>query len=549
MTTEVTRDIAVSATGLLRDFSEFGVLTWADVHPAQHLAFLYGEGDDRVKLALALTVRALRAGSLCVDLAAVVTDGFADETGAVDVPEGVWPPLDEWLDAVRQSPCVTDGDGPTEQPRPFRLVGGLLYLERYYDDQETVRDLLLDRLDQVSIIAGGPGTGKTYRIGLLVAEALSADPRPLIALAAPTGKAAARMTSSLQESAALSAPELSGHAAGLAASTIHRLLGPLPGSRGRFRHNAGNPLPHDLVIIDEMSMVSMTLMARLMEALKPSARLVLVGDPDQLASVEAGSVLADLTTGAKSAALVTRLTEQHRFSGHLSELAEAIRSGDADAALDLLTSSATVRLLAPDDALADLREDTVSQGAAMFDAARAGDADAAVAALHRHRLLAGHRHGEFGVSHWTRTVQGWLTDDVPGFSMDAEFYLGRPVMITTNLADLGLFNGDTGVIVAGPEGAPRAVFETGPGKAYSPYVLSDLQSVHAMTVHKSQGSQFATVSLILPPLDSPLLTRELLYTAVTRAEHDVLVVGTPDAVRSAVERPARRTSGLADRLA
>lgn len=558
--TESVHDVAVSADGLLRAFSEYGVLTWGDVHPAQHVSFLYGETDDRVRLALALTMRALRAGSLCVDLAEVATEGVADADGVSEVPPEAWPEASGWLDAVGASPCVAVGaDAPA---RPFRLVNGLLYAERYHADQDSVRRHLVDRLDRIDIVAGGPGTGKTYRIGRLVADrfaqAASGGRLPLIALAAPTGKAAARVTESLRGHPDIAAI-LSGETPGvsdaaraavgrLAASTIHRLLGHVPGRRTRFRHHAHHPLPHDLVIVDEMSMVSMSLMARLVEALKPTARLVLVGDPDQLSSVDAGSVLADLTRGARTASRVQLLTTQHRYSGDLSALAAAIREGRADDAVALLESSADVRLLGEEEALPLLRERCVRQGAALLGAASAGDAPAALAALGTHRLLAGHRHGDYGVTHWTSVVQGWLLDDVPGFALDSEFYLGRPVMVTANLPDLGLFNGDTGVIVAGPDGVRVAAFDAVGHPTLSPYVLTELASVHAMTVHKSQGSQFDTVSLVLPPADSPLLTRELLYTAVTRAKREVLVVGTPEAVRRAVEHEARRTSGLAAAL-
>lgn len=574
-------DPAVAASGLLRDFSDYGVLTWADVHPALHLCFLYGERDERVQLAAALTVRALRAGSLCVDLAAAPADaagwqrdeaaGGEGEGAAEGVPASAWPEAEDWLAAVTASPAVTVGDGPGA--RPLRLADGLLYLERSFADQELVRRSLLERLAlpdaaagvpapapsadaraagqdaalaaalrrRVTVIAGGPGTGKTRVIARIV-EALAAAPRPaLVALAAPTGKAAARMGESLRGSGM-------GRAAP-AASTLHRLLGWRPGSRTRFRHDATNPLPHDVVIVDEVSMVSVTLMARLLAALKPEAQLVLVGDPDQLASVEAGAVLADLTAAAALRPAVVRLEHNFRFAGAIQALADAIRAGDADAALEVLASGGeAVRLVPPERADADLRARAVAAGSRVFAAAAAGDAEAALAALDAHRLLCAHRRGPHGVQHWSRAVAGWLAEQVPGYAADTEFYVGRPLLMTANAADLGLFNGDTGVVLAGPRG-PEAVFAGGGGpRRLSPYLLDGLQSVHAMTVHKSQGSQFRHVSVVLPPVGSPLLTRELLYTAVTRASAGVLLVGDAAAVRAAVGRPAARTSGLRQRL-
>lgn len=575
-------DIAVSATGLLRTFSEYGVLGWADVHPAQHLCHLYGEGGERVALAIGLTVRALREGSLCVDLAEIQRAAAeweradsASATGAAEepapsVPADAWPEASGWLAAVEASPAVSVGaDAPPT--RPVRLVDGLLYLERHFADQETVRAGVVERLqaspaplgvvpttasaderaaDQdaavasalgsgLTVIAGGPGTGKTHVIARIV-RAFTAGATPaLVALAAPTGKAAARMTDSLRKEGVAAA-----------ASTVHRMLGPLPGTRTRFRHHAMNPLPHDVVIIDELSMVSMTLMARLFSALKPTARLILVGDPDQLTPVEAGAVLADLTGAGALEPAVVRLRHNFRFAGAIQELATAIRAGDADAALAVLArGGGAVRLVEPENARAALRSCCVAAGTRVHAAARARDDRAALTALEAHRLLCAHRSGPFGVSEWSATVRGWLAEEIPGYGAEGEFHVGRPLLMTSNAVELGLFNGDTGVVLAGHGDAAEAVFDTGAGpRRLSPYLLDGLQTLHAMTIHKSQGSQFEQVSVVLPPVGSPLLTRELLYTAVTRASDEVLLVGSADAVRAAVDRPAARKSGLRDRL-
>ncbi len=566
MSTARVVDAAVGARGLLHDFEVAGVVTWADVHPALHLSYLYGEADQRVQLALALTVRALRAGSMCVDLATVAADGFDDTDVAVDSSSLAWPEPAAWLDAVAASPCARAGEGDADDPRPLRLVDGLLYLERYWTDQETVRRRLLDllalpareapelaegavRLDPdqvravrlalaapVSVLAGGPGTGKTTIMRQVLEGARAVDPDVLVAFAAPTGKAAARMAASL------GAPEAS-------ASTIHRLLGWRPGSRTRFAHDAHAPLPHDLVVVDEVSMVSMTLMARLLAALRPDARLVLVGDPDQLASVEAGAVLADIVAAPAFADAVATLRTNHRSVGAVAELADAIRCGDADRALDVLSSGdPTARLVPAGPGERELTARAVAAGVRVHEASAAGDEAEALAALDAHRLLCAHRAGPFGVAHWSATVRGWLAAAIPGGYDDTEYPVGRGLMMTRNAADLNLYNGDTGVVIAG-HGGTTAVFGTGAGpRRFSPWVLDGLVSIDAMTIHKSQGSQFADVSVVLPPQDSPLLTRELLYTAVTRAEASVLLVGEEDAVRAAIARRARRTSGLAARL-
>lgn len=556
-------DPAVSAIGLLADFNRAGALTWADVHPAQQLGHLFGEQDPRVLLALALTIRALRSGSICLELDRLRDIELDEES--VEVPADWWPEQGGWLEALHSSPAVTVGDAD-QGARPLRLVGGALYLERHFADQESVRRSLLDRLatapasaaregqdaavelalsSPVTVVAGGPGTGKTYTIRRIIARLRTDQPDALIALAAPTGKAAARMTESLGDGS-------------LVALTLHSLLGWRAGSRNRFAHDAARPLPHDVVIIDEMSMVSMVLMSRLLAALKPSARLVLVGDPDQLTSVDAGSVLADITRAPASEGVVVRLTQNHRFAGDIQTLATAIRDGDADAALAVLTRSATpdaedamaggVRLASVADGSAALRARVVGAGSRVFEAAQVRDAAAALAALESHRLLCGHRRGPFGVAHWTRQVQAWLADGVPGYAFDGEYPSGRPVMVTANRPEFGLYNGDTGVVLTSG-GRPQAWFSSG-GKlrAYSPFLLDGLVSVHAMTVHKAQGSQFRHVSVVLPPAGSPLLTRELLYTAVSRAQDSVLLVGDEAAVRTAITNPARRMSGLSKRL-
>ena len=382
--------VAVSATGLLADFNRAGALTWADVHPAQQLGHLFGEKDQRVQLALALTVRALRSGSICVELDRIRELDLGEDE--VAIPDDWWPDQPGWEAALQASPAVTAGDGPAGE-RPLRLVDGALYLERHFADQESVRRALLARLGSaphtgepegqdaavdlaltspVTVIAGGPGVGKTYTIRRIIDRLRAEHPDALVALAAPTGKAAARMTESLGDGS-------------LTALTLHALLGKRPGSMTRFRHHADNPLPHDVVVVDEMSMVSMVMMSRLLEALKPSARLVMVGDPDQLSSVDAGSVLADITRAPAAAGIVARLVRNYRFTGAIADLATAIRTGDADAALAVLTGpDPSVRLAGVAEGATSLRERVVASGGRVFEAAAAGRPDGALAALDAH---------------------------------------------------------------------------------------------------------------------------------------------------------------------
>lgn len=548
-------DVTVSARGVLADFSRAGALTWADVHPAQQLGHLFGERDERVLLALALTVRALRAGSICLPWQHVRELEAGEAT--LEIPDAWWPEASGWLEALRASPLVGVGeDAPGD--RPLRLVDDALYLERHYADQESVRRSLLARLalapasgtpqgqdaaielaltSPVTVIAGGPGTGKTWTIRRIIERLRAEQPDALVALAAPTGKAAARMTESLGDGS-------------LTALTLHSLLGWRAGSRNRFHHDATRPLPHDVVVVDEMSMVSMVMMSRLLDALKPDARIVLVGDPDQLTSVDAGSVLADITRAPASAGVVARLTRNFRFAGAIQQVATAVRDGEADAALAALAGpDAGVRLLSPEQAAPHLRARVVASGERVFDAAESGEIAAALAALEEHRLLCAHRSGPHGVSQWTRQVQAWLREAMPTYGAEGEFHTGRPVMVTANRPEFGLHNGDTGVVRV-VDGRAEAWFATGATlRSFSPFLLDGLVSVHAMTIHKAQGSQFDQVSVVLPPAGSPLLTRELLYTAISRAKQSVLLVGDEAAVREAIARPARRMSGLAHRLA
>ncbi|WP_250007917.1 exodeoxyribonuclease V subunit alpha [Actinoplanes sp. M2I2] len=576
--------LALRATGLLATFNDAGVLALADVHVARRVALLGGEPDETVQLAVALTVRAVRLGSVCVELASVRSTTTTDEE--VDVGALPWPEPPAWQAACERSPVVAASG---ESGRPLRLVRGLLYLDRYWRQEDSIRRHLQDRaaappppvdverlradleglpgkqrlaaavsaLRWVSVLAGGPGTGKTTTIARLLAVLYAqASTPPRIALAAPTGKAAARLEEAVREVAR----ELPGNPLpDLRASTLHRLLGRRAGSRTRFRHHSAHRLPYDVVVVDETSMVSLTLMARLIEAVRPDARLILVGDPDQLASVEAGAVLSDIVAadGLPEAALshslnslgesctvvngVVTLDRVWRFGGAIAQLATAVRAGDDDAVVALLRSGSNELefVESAPQSCAGLRSEVMAALETVADAASRGDAPAALEGLGRHRLLCAHRHGPYGVTRWTAEVESWLPTDSP---------VGRPVLITANDYDTGLYNGDTGVVIQTPDG-PRAAFARGGDTMLiPPSRLSEAQTLYAMTVHRSQGSQFDRVSLILPPAGSPLLTRELFYTAVTRAQSGLRILGSEEAVRAAVTRPITRASGLRDSL-
>ena len=612
--------VALGAGGLLRTFNEADVLSAADVHVGLRLGRLCGEVSEPALLAAAFAARAPRLAHVCTDLATVRERVAVDTDLPVDVAALPWPDVDEWLATLTPSPLVADHG-------PLRLVGTRLYLDRYWREERQVaadlrergameapdvdRDLLATGLDhlftgeapdyqrlaaatavlrRLAVVAGGPGTGKTTAVARVLAllhdQAMGAGRRPpLVALAAPTGKAAARLEEAVHEEARrLAIPEEARvWLLGLSAVTLHRLLGWQPGNRARFRHDRRNRLPHAVVVVDETSMVPLTLMARLLEAVRPTARLVLVGDPDQLASVEAGAVLGDIVgpatkdlllsdparralatvtghpvdateppAGAAVADGIVVLRHVHRYGGAIARLAEAVQRGDADAAVAVMAGGHDDVEWLPIDvatagrgALHPVRDAVVEAGTRVSEAAVAGRGREALAALGGFRLLCGHRRGPYGVSTWTIQVERWL-----GLAGTAGWYAGRPLLVTENDYGLGLYNGDSGVVVAqGNAGAVRAVFERrGELLKLSPQRLASVDTVYAMTVHKAQGSQFENVAVVLPDGTSPILTRELLYTAITRARRRLILVGTEETVRVAVMRPITRASGLRDWL-
>lgn len=442
---------------------------------------------------------------------------------------------------------------------------------------------------RLTLVTGGPGTGKTHTAARLLAltQALHTGAQPLrVALAAPTGKAAARLRQSI-ESAGL--PSL---AALGPARTLHALLGTRPGSR-RFVHDAAHPLELDLLFVDEASMVNLEMMAALLDALPAAARIVLLGDRDQLASVESGAVLADLCApsaaayrpdtaawvdavagqalpldagehGSDLAQQTVALRDSRRFGGPIGDVAAAVNRGDSAGALDLLRGdrSGTVTFIEAGDAgevatLACGGEGSTAGGYLPYaealrrrPAERAGFdawAKSVLARFDDFRVLCAVRDGDWGVLAANAMIERALGERF-GWRRRADWYEGRPVMVTRNDAGLGVFNGDIGVVLASPDDAGRLRVHFTDGetlRAVSIGRLPDVETAFAMTVHKSQGSEFGHVALVLPDRDTPVLTRELVYTGMTRARRALtLVAGSSAIVGAAVERRTRRLGGL-----
>jgi exodeoxyribonuclease V alpha subunit len=625
---------ARQAPGLLRAFNDIGVLSAADVHVAVRLTSLAGELDDLVVLAAAFAVRGLRLGHVLVDLATIRSTAAVDSDEPVDLSALPWPEPEAWVPRLTESPLVAIGeDAAPAAARPLRLIDTTLYLDRYWrEERQVAADLLTfsdgppasvdeailanglkrlftgeadDRqrlaaatavLRRFAVVAGGPGTGKTTTVARIVAllaeqAAASGSPPPLIALAAPTGKAAARLEEAVHaEAGTLDVGDTTrAQLLDLHASTLHRLLGWQPGSHSRFRHHRSNRLPHDVVIVDETSMVSLSLMARLVESVRPDGRLVLVGDPGQLTSIEAGAVLGDIVgpaaagfmMSASACAALARATGHdiptaaepsngtgigdgivvldrvHRFGGGIARLAEAISYGDTDVVMALLETQPEDVTWIPVDAadpeaqaaLDVIRDQAVAAGRAVIKAAQASAGHEAIAALGAFRVLCAHRRGPQGVAAWTVRIESWLAAAITGFDPDGRAYIGRPLLVTENDYGLHLYNGDTGVIVQTNHARASAVFERGSELLeFSPSRLGAIETAFAMTIHKSQGSQFDTAVVLLPAATSRILSRELLYTATTRARTGMILVGTEGAMRQAVARPVARASGLRARL-
>lgn len=621
---------------------ELGWLRQLDRHFAAFLADRDPEADPQVWLAAALVSHQVGRGHVCLSLARVLAaprsalslpplDGGFEAEAPLTLPEALLEgvTLEAWAEALRGSTVVANSHDAQGLATPLVLDGGRLYLRRYWQAESGVAAQLQRRLGEamtvdealaaqlqalfagnqregsepdwqriacalalrqrLTIISGGPGTGKTTTVTRLLAllqqQALAGDGQALrIRLAAPTGKAAARLSESIAGAVGkLDVADNVRAAIPQEALTLHRLLGARPDTR-HFRHHAESPLSLDLLVVDEASMVDLEMMAALLAALPDDARLILLGDKDQLASVEAGSVLGDLCAGADVARAagyseatrryletmtgealpatgtpnlladhVAMLRKSFRFRADsgIGELARAANRGDGRAFVSALragfTDIATLELDEP-----AFERAVISGYRELFELLQGDASPAAILECQsRFQVLCALRRGAWGVEGMNTRIakalyrQGWIarTDG---------WFAGRPVMVTHNDPQLGLYNGDLGITLADPEGRLRVCFPQGEGvRQVLPSRLDAAATAFAMTVHKSQGSEFDHVLFALPGRSNPIVTRELIYTGITRARSRLTLAQAGHderQLREAVARQVVRESAIAERL-
>jgi len=522
--------------------------------------------NDMVWLSFALALNSSEGGHSCINLNEIERWYPDDlEKGAL-----TWPTSAEWVQAVSEHVDLVATPSTIEQlpRRPFVLDGSLLYVLRSFEEERSIAEWMRSAADsRLKVLLGGPGSGKTTEVAKqLVARFAGSSVQDIsVAMAAPTGKAADRMRQAI-ESRLLSekaTPEVIARVQEAPSITIHRLLGYSPVRRtGRFQYNRENPLPYDLVIIDEASMLSLSLMHRLIEALRPTAELFLVGDPEQLASVDAGTVLADISIAAKTQRTnlhqcTKRLTTQFRYAvdSPIELVVKAVQSGDADRLIEVLqpmrNSDGIVNWIDPSSKDADdqkafsaLASEIRQHALEIVELASASKYVEVLEKLGELQLLCASRSGQLGIAGWNRTVNQWI-----GTQARKQWFIGRPILITKNDHSNHLYNGDVGVVCVDLSGVTRVVFDGFAGVREFPTVrLPEVETVHALTIHKSQGSEYKHAVVVLPTGRSRLLTRELLYTGVSRAREQLTIVASESALRTAVNTVVSRASGLADRL-
>jgi len=438
-------------------------------------------------------------------------------------------------------------------------------------------------LNNFTIITGGPGTGKTTTVAKILSVLYKLDPQMKVGLAAPTGKAAARMAESLKAAASQIDPLIAASLTAQEPSTIHRLLKAQANSP-HFKHHQNNPLDYDVVIIDESSMIGVALFAKLLDAIAPKTRLIMLGDKDQLASVEAGSLFGDLCQSQQALNIfskertalinnlngilpatyqstiddlsihplfehIVELKTSHRFKldGGIGRFSKSIINNSVPDLQEMLLPNADPEVCVDTEFNNSVFEKFIS-GYEAFITEK--DIKLALKKLNKLRVLCAIREGAQGLYATNRKIEKYLSDKGL-ITLKGEFYNNRPIIITSNNYALGLFNGDVGIIRPDHKGGLKAWFENSAGELRQifPGLISNVETVFAMTIHKSQGSEFDQVLMVLPASGNiAMMTRELLYTGVTRAKSKIFVQATTDVIFSTAAARVQRASGIAQRF-
>lgn len=626
---------------------ETGMISKADTHFANFIADLSKDNNPEIFLGAALVSSATGNGDICLDLGSVSEKHTVTEKNG-DMPV-IFPKLDVWLEKLRNSSVV----GKPGEFCPLILdENNRLYLYRYWEYEkilsesikrrikEDVKDIdvtllkeslkrlfpeklendinwqkvasLTAAIKRFCVISGGPGTGKTYTVAKILAVLLEQDKgeKLRIFLCAPTGKAAAKLSESIKKAKEeLNCSDAIKQAIPVATYTIHRMLKTIPGSP-YFRYNSENLLPADVVIVDEASMVDLALMSKLILSIPMTAGLILMGDRDQLASVEAGSVLGDIcdTSGMQMFSreyaktiediagekvgekagekpgekidtsikayekgqglydCIVVLKKSLRFKGksNILKLSQAVNKGDWKPILSILKNNTGLKnnegrgvkweqFKASKDSYSIIAKRIID---GYMDYLKENDPLTALEQFNSFKLLCALKVGPYGAYSLNRLAEEVLKKEKlikTDMSDEYPWYRGRPVLITKNDYSLGLFNGDMGITMPDPKESDSNLYvffpeTSGEVKRYSPYRIKEHETAYAMTVHKSQGSEFDHVCLVFPDKDYPVLTRELVYTGITRARESVVIWGSESVLKAAVSRRIERASGLRDAL-
>jgi len=574
-------------------------LSHLNYHFSQFICRIAETDNNVLAIASALVSYWTERGHICINLA-----DFADKPlhECLDLPDPkhndapLFPSLEPWVETLRNSGVV----GEPGERKPLILDSkNRLYLYRYYQYETTLLKHLIDRsrseisslylsglsqfMDKMfandekqysqrraveiainkklCIVTGGPGTGKTTVAAKMIAALIHvAESTPLIHLTAPTGKAAQRLQESLNDvKQSLNCPKEILDVMPGEAMTIHRLLQPKYRSP-YFKHHPDNPLPSDVVVVDEASMIDLALMSKLITALRDEARLILLGDKDQLASVDPGAVLGDICRQSEKSSLkscMVHLTQNYRFaeSSGIYMAAQAVNSGDSNRTLNILDNYSSYTDIAWKDhqQIAKIKNELAEKISLQSKYLHyQSTPQKALMMLNTFRILCAVRKGPFGVERLNRYITELLASKGL-IQPNRRWYHGRPIMITKNDHEVGLYNGDIGLILKDREDQNHLkAFFVGPDnqlKKYLPARLPEHETVFAMTVHKSQGSEFDNVLLVLPEKLSRVMTRELVYTGITRTRKFIEIWGAKNSLVDAINHRISRQSGLADALA